>query len=365
MALQLVEERASARLVHALDREGASGDRIERLAPGARVGARDFVADPRYLLLLLGVQSRGGSARSLVEVVAVAVVVARDESLDTPAHGLVQLLVGERLVGEGRARGGARHLQRVEDGAARGHFEVRVIGVEVRSGVGESHRLAVAHHVGKDEDVRVVGVMEGVDPGRLGPAPGARKGRELARIEPLLRKDDEAVLMQRRFDAFEILQRPGDIHTFDARAQHRRKRPHVHLSSSGAMSFGRMSGISGQMMIATSTSSIGTSIMSVSFNANRIGTLATAQQIMRQSPYGGVTSPKASETMPMMAKWIGFMPTEAASGCRIVPKMMIAGIASRKQPTTRNTNAMKKPAWVMPIPHVETFSRSALGIWED
>ena len=57
------------------------------------------------------------------------------------------------------------------------------------------------------------------------------------------------------------------------------------------------------------------------------------------------------------------MPTEAASGCRIVPKMMIAGIASRKQPTTRNTNAMKNPAAVIPIPQVETFSSRARGIW--
>ena len=44
--------------------------------------------------------------------------------------------------------------------------------------------------------------------------------------------------------------------------------------------------------------------------------------------------------------------------------MMIAGIASRKQPTTRNTNAMKKPTPTMPSPHDVTFSSSALGIWK-
>ena len=43
--------------------------------------------------------------------------------------------------------------------------------------------------------------------------------------------------------------------------------------------------------------------------------------------------------------------------------MMIAGMASRKQPTTRNTKAMKKPTPVMPMPQVVTLARSAFGIW--
>src|SRR5207253_2907817 len=44
-------------------------------------------------------------------------------------------------------------------------------------------------------------------------------------------------------------------------------------------------------------------------------------------------------------------------------QMMIAGMASRKQPTTRNTKAMKKPTPVIPIPQPVTFSSSAFGIW--
>ena len=47
--------------------------------------------------------------------------------------------------------------------------------------------------------------------------------------------------------------------------------------------------------------------------------------------------------IPTIAKWTGCMFTERASGSRIVPTMMIAGIASRKQPTTRNAKAMKNP----------------------
>jgi len=36
--------------------------------------------------------------------------------------------------------------------------------------------------------------------------------------------------------------------------------------------------------------------------------------------------------MPMMAKWIGFIPTDCASGCRMVPKMMIAGNGVEEAP---------------------------------
>ena len=54
--------------------------------------------------------------------------------------------------------------------------------------------------------------------------------------------------------------------------------------------------------------------------------------------------------MPIMAKCTGSMPTDRASGSRIVPTMMIAGMASRKQPTTRNTKAMKKPVAIAHAP---------------
>ena len=43
--------------------------------------------------------------------------------------------------------------------------------------------------------------------------------------------------------------------------------------------------------------------------------------------------------------------------------MMIAGMASRKQPTTRNTKAMKKPVAIGPMPQAATPASSAFGIW--
>ena len=67
--------------------------------------------------------------------------------------------------------------------------------------------------------------------------------------------------------------------------------------------------------------------------------------------------------MPIMAKCTGSSPAAAASGLRIVPTMMIAGIASRKQPTTRNTPAMKKPVAIGPMPQSATPDRIACGIW--
>ena len=76
-----------------------------------------------------------------------------------------------------------------------------------------------------------------------------------------------------------------------------------------------------------------------------------------------MTSPNASETMPIMAKCTGSMWTVFTSGSRIVPTMMIAGIASRKHPTARNANATKKPVAVSPIPQAWTPASRALGIW--
>src|SRR6267143_1452337 len=58
----------------------------------------------------------------------------------------------------------------------------------------------------------------------------------------------------------------------------------LHFSNSGAISLGRIRGISGQMMIAASISSIGTSMIMVSLSANLRGTLATAHEIMRHKP---------------------------------------------------------------------------------
>src|SRR5882672_2036371 len=84
--------------------------------------------------------------------------------------------------------------------------------------------------------------------------------------------------------------------------------------------------------------------------------------IMRHRPYGGVTSPNASETIEMIANCTGCKSTDLASGSSTVPTITMAGMASRKQPTTRKQNAMKKPAAIGPMPQVETLASSASGI---
>ena len=75
-----------------------------------------------------------------------------------------------------------------------------------------------------------------------------------------------------------------------------------------------------------------------------------------------MTRPNASDTMPIMAKCTGSIATALASGSRIGAQMMMAGIASRKQPTTRNTKAMKKPVAAKPMPQAWTPVRIASGI---
>ena len=66
---------------------------------------------------------------------------------------------------------------------------------------------------------------------------------------------------------------------------------------------------------------------------------------------------------PVYEAWGKPIPADWASGARIVPTMMMAGIASRKHPTTRNTPAMKKPVVVDPMCQACTPASSALGIW--
>jgi hypothetical protein len=66
--------------------------------------------------------------------------------------------------------------------------------------------------------------------------------------------------------------------------------------------------------------------------------------------------------MPIIAKWTGSMPADTVSGCRIVPTMMMAGMASRKQPTTRKTAATNRPVWISPMSQAPTPARIACGI---
>ena len=44
--------------------------------------------------------------------------------------------------------------------------------------------------------------------------------------------------------------------------------------------------------------------------------------------------------------------------------MMIAGIASMKQPITRKQNAVMKPTLVIPPPHWDTMSTNSCGMWK-
>jgi hypothetical protein len=117
-------------------------------------------------------------------------------------------------------------------------------------------------------------------------APTAREGDQRSRFEPLARKDNEAVVVERRLDARECRGIDGatEIDSVNAGTEDFGDRLNPYFNSSGAISRGRISGISGKTMIAASISSIGTSMIIVSLSAKRIGTLATEQAIIRHSP---------------------------------------------------------------------------------
>ena len=67
-------------------------------------------------------------------------------------------------------------------------------------------------------------------------------------------------------------------------AHGRRVERQLHHSVPGGNSFGRNSGICGQMMTSASTTSIGISMIITSFSASTMRILATAQEIIRHRP---------------------------------------------------------------------------------
>ena len=121
------------------------------------------MAHPGQLSLLFLAQHRSDGARDLVQLVPVAVVVQCNKRLDCLLHGGRQIVIGSVLIGEQRVAALARHLERIEGGRARGHVEIRVVGMEVRPCVGKPDRFPVILHVGKDEDVGMLGMVELVD----------------------------------------------------------------------------------------------------------------------------------------------------------------------------------------------------------
>src|SRR5262249_54866218 len=132
--------------------------------------------------------------------------------------------------------------------------------------------------VRKDEDVGVAGIMKLIDDVRLGSTEAARKREELAGREALPLDRQHACFPQRPGELAElgIGKLAREIDALDRAAKHirqpalrqHRQRALAHQRKySGEISRGRMSGISGQAMIAASTNSIGTSMIIVSFSA--------------------------------------------------------------------------------------------------
>ena len=121
----------------------------------------------------------------------------------------VEVGVGLPLIRECRSAGSARHLDRMQDRAARRNIEVRIIGVEVRACVDQADRLSVAMNVGQNQDIRVDRMVKAVDHMRLGISEATRERDELLRGQRLSGDHDEAVLVQSAFNRAEcrIIQR--------------------------------------------------------------------------------------------------------------------------------------------------------------
>src|SRR2546425_8787802 len=117
--------------------------------------------------------------------------VQTDEPIDAPLHARRQAVVSAVLIGEQRVTALLRHLDRIEQRGPRGDVEVRVVGMEIRAGVGKADRLAVLLPVGQDQDVRMLRMMELVDDVRLGTAELAREFQILGGTQPLAAEDED------------------------------------------------------------------------------------------------------------------------------------------------------------------------------
>jgi hypothetical protein len=116
--------------------------------------------------------------------------------------------------------------------------------------------------------------MELVDHVRLGRAEASRERDELRRHEALRAEHQHLAAEERFFDRGErrVVERVREVDALRLEAEAGRERSRgehrsAYFRNSGAKTFGTISGISGQTIIAASTSSIGTSMIIVSFSA--------------------------------------------------------------------------------------------------
>ena len=203
MRRKLVEQRDRFVFRHADDAVGAARDCVERLAVRDRMRPDQRMRDQRHLRLLLRGQGRRCDAAHLVRDLAVAVVVDADQPVDPPFHRVRQIVVGGVLIGEERVATGFRDLDRIEHRRSCRYLEVRIIGVEVRAGIGKPRRLSILGPVGQDQDVRVVRVMELVDHVRLGRAEAARERDILCRRQRLVAQHQHLAAEERLLDVGE------------------------------------------------------------------------------------------------------------------------------------------------------------------
>ena len=85
--------------------------------------------------------------------------------------------------------------------------------MEVRTGVGEADRLAILLHVGEDQDVGVLGMMELIDDVRLGRTEASSERNELRGRQSLVRNRQNLTVEKSILDVSErfVGQRFGEI----------------------------------------------------------------------------------------------------------------------------------------------------------
>jgi len=95
--------------------------------------------------------------------------------------------------------------------------------MKIRSCVDQARRLAILEHIGEDQDIGIVRMVESVDHMGLGPPPATGKCHHVQRRQALRRQHNEAMRVQGMFKLRKHLIPQGfaQVHARDARTQYR------------------------------------------------------------------------------------------------------------------------------------------------
>src|SRR5438445_3457418 len=219
----VIRQRGDQRLrligLHAVDAGAVVAHHVEASAPRRRMGPHDRMTNRRIAVDFRLSRRKGPLARLEIK--------HRPPSLEGALHRIRQGIPGRRGTGElgvsQRKPVQLGDLDGVQDGPARWSRRVAHVAVPVLAGTADAGRSTAFRDVGQDDDLGVAGhappLTEDVE---FDLAEAARERHLLRGRDRLPTEEDDAVFVVGAFDRGErgVVERPGEIHPGDLRAEH-------------------------------------------------------------------------------------------------------------------------------------------------